>query len=169
MDSEAFDRLAMELRGHITKLAAVAGPLGSLALSVVRPHAPTLGLRALRWQRDLVQLGINMPLFVVHDLGLLLATENRDVCGCDSGDTAQQNASSHLRSLEILCTLLNAHPPGDFAHRCQQRQPAVLVAKRFIGEACCARAHHCLRQRATGGKVKVGEDKLVGPDQCKLF
>lgn len=51
----------------------IAGPLGSLALSVVRPGASTLALRALRWHRDLERLGIVVPLFVVHDLGLLFA------------------------------------------------------------------------------------------------
>ncbi|MCC6898821.1 MAG: hypothetical protein IT377_07585 [Polyangiaceae bacterium] len=51
---------------------AVAGPLGSLALSVVRPHSPTLALRALRWHRDLERLGVRVPLFIAHDFGLLL-------------------------------------------------------------------------------------------------
>ena len=55
---------------------SVAGPLGTLALSVVRPHSSTLGLRALRWHRDLERLGVVMPLGIVHDLGLLLASPN---------------------------------------------------------------------------------------------
>jgi len=58
---------------------AVAGPLGSLALSVVRPHTPTLALRALRWHRDLERLGVRMPLCVVHDVGLLLACPNEQL------------------------------------------------------------------------------------------
>lgn len=51
----------------------VMGPLGTLALSVVRPHSVTLALRAIGWHRDLERLGIRMPLGVVHDLGLVLA------------------------------------------------------------------------------------------------
>lgn len=58
---------------------AVAGPLGSLGFSVVRPHTPTLALRALRWQRDLERLGVRVPLAVVHDVGLVLACPNEQL------------------------------------------------------------------------------------------
>ena len=50
-----------------------AGIIGSLALSVVRPGAPTIGLRALRWQCDLESIGVRLPFFVVHDIGILFA------------------------------------------------------------------------------------------------
>ncbi len=52
---------------------AVVGPLGGLALSVVRVASPMLALRAVRWWRDLARLGVNLPLFAVHDVGLLYA------------------------------------------------------------------------------------------------
>lgn len=58
---------------------SVVGPLGSLAMSVVRPHTPTLALRALRWHRDLERLGVRVPLAVVHDIGLLLACPNEQL------------------------------------------------------------------------------------------
>src|ERR1700733_3449578 len=32
-----------------------------------------LALRAVRWWRDLARLGVNLPLFAAHDLGLLYA------------------------------------------------------------------------------------------------
>jgi len=51
----------------------IAGPLGSLALSVVRAASPMMIVRALRWYRDLARLGLHLPFFMVHDLGLLLA------------------------------------------------------------------------------------------------
>ncbi len=51
----------------------ITGPLGGLLLSTVRAHAPMMIVRALRWYRDLARLGVNLPLFVVHDLGLLYA------------------------------------------------------------------------------------------------
>lgn len=51
----------------------IAGPIGGLLLSTVRAHAPMMVVRALRWYRDLARLGVNLPLFVVHDLGLLYA------------------------------------------------------------------------------------------------
>jgi len=52
---------------------SVAGPLGSLALSVVRPAVPMMIVRAVKWHRDLERLGIHAPLVVVHDIGLLYA------------------------------------------------------------------------------------------------
>jgi hypothetical protein len=52
---------------------AVAGPLGSLALSRVRPHSTSLALRALRWLTGLERLGVVLPFALVHDIGLLFA------------------------------------------------------------------------------------------------
>lgn len=47
--------------------------LGSLLLSAVRPGSDALTRRAVAWARDLDRLGVEVPLPVVHDLGLLLA------------------------------------------------------------------------------------------------
>ncbi len=69
----------MPLPEELAKDPAVAGPLGSLALSVATPRASMLALRAVRWHRELRRLGIDMPLSVVHDLGLLLACPNEQL------------------------------------------------------------------------------------------
>ncbi len=69
----------MPVPDELAKDPAVAGPLGSLALSVAAPRASTLALRAVRWHRELRRLGVNMPLSVVHDLGLLLACPNEQL------------------------------------------------------------------------------------------
>ncbi len=53
--------------------ASVIGPLGGLALSSVRAAAPMMIVRALRWYRDLARLGLHLPFFIVHDVGLLYA------------------------------------------------------------------------------------------------
>lgn len=78
----------MPVPRELARNPAVAGPLGSLALSVVRPHTATLGLRALRWQQDLDRLGVRMPLAVVHDLGLLIACANEQLELGDRVDAA---------------------------------------------------------------------------------
>jgi hypothetical protein len=49
----------------------IAGPLGGLLLCAVRASSPMLVVRAVRWWRDLARLGVPLPLFVVHDFGLL--------------------------------------------------------------------------------------------------
>ncbi len=48
-------------------------PLGPLLLAAVRPSAEGLLRRALGWARDLERLGVDVPLPIAHDLGLLLA------------------------------------------------------------------------------------------------
>jgi hypothetical protein len=69
----------MPVPAELANTPSVAGPVGSLALSVVCPRAPTLALRALRWHQDLQRLGVVLPLFVVHDVGLLLACDNEQL------------------------------------------------------------------------------------------
>jgi hypothetical protein len=60
----------------------VAGPIGGLLLSAVRVSSSTLVVRAVRWWRDLARLGVRLPLFVVHDLGLLYgaARDQTELC-----------------------------------------------------------------------------------------
>jgi hypothetical protein len=58
---------------------AFVGPLGGLLLSVVRPRGPMFLVRAIKWFRDLDRLGICLPFFLVHDLGLLYAAPADDV------------------------------------------------------------------------------------------
>jgi hypothetical protein len=69
----------MPVSPALAKDPAVAGPLGSLALSVVRPATPMMIVRAVRWYRDLARLGLHAPLFLVHDLGLLYAAPKEQV------------------------------------------------------------------------------------------
>ena len=52
---------------------SIAGPLGSLALSQLRPSATTLTLRSVRWHEGLERLGLTLPYFLVHDVGMLFA------------------------------------------------------------------------------------------------
>jgi hypothetical protein len=52
---------------------AIAGPLGSLAFSHVRPGSSSLALRAIRWHEGLQRLGVVLPFALVHDVGLLFA------------------------------------------------------------------------------------------------
>jgi hypothetical protein len=65
----------------LEKDAAIVGPLGGLLLSAVRAESPMLVLRAVRWWRDLAKLGVRLPLFVVHDFGMLYgaATEQAEL------------------------------------------------------------------------------------------
>jgi hypothetical protein len=50
----------------------VTEPLGGLLLSVVEHGQSVVLLRAAKWHRDLYQLGVRLPFFLVHDVGALL-------------------------------------------------------------------------------------------------
>jgi hypothetical protein len=54
---------------------ALARQLGTLVLSGVVPQAGGGALAAAAWWNGLLRLGVSPPLFVVHDLGLVLARE----------------------------------------------------------------------------------------------
>jgi hypothetical protein len=57
----------------------IAGPLGGLWLSAVRIQTPISIVRALRWWREMSRLGVNVPLFVAHDFGLLYAVSAEQI------------------------------------------------------------------------------------------
>src|SRR6476620_3701001 len=63
----------MPVSKTLAKDPSVVGPLGGLALSGVRAASPMMVVRTLRWYRDLARLGLHLPLFIVHDIGLLYA------------------------------------------------------------------------------------------------
>ena len=67
-----------------------------------------------------------------------------------------------------MAPFLNAHPAGDFAHRRQQRQPALVVGQRFIGDARRAGCQQAFGQLAVGGEMKIGEDHLPFANQRDL-
>ncbi len=69
----------MPVSGALERDPAVVGPLGGLLLSAVRASSPMLVVRAVRWWRDLARLGVRLPLFVVHDLGLLYGAPREQI------------------------------------------------------------------------------------------
>src|SRR5580698_5945345 len=64
----------MPVTGAREKDPSIAGPLGGLLLGGVRAPSPMMVVRTLKWYRDLARLGIHLPLFMVHDIGLLYAS-----------------------------------------------------------------------------------------------
>ena len=69
----------MPVSPSLARDPAIVGPLGGLALSAVRASSPMLIMRAVRWWRDLARLGVRLPLFVVHDLGLLYGAPHEQI------------------------------------------------------------------------------------------
>jgi hypothetical protein len=72
-------------------------------LSAVRAAAPMMVVRALRWYRDLARLGIHLPLFLVHDVGLLYAVPKEQLeIGPRSG--VETAVAKLPRAAELLAT-----------------------------------------------------------------
>jgi hypothetical protein len=63
----------MPVSSALAEEPAFVGPLGGLLLSAVGTRSPMLVVRAARWWRDLARLGVHVPFFVAHDVGLLFA------------------------------------------------------------------------------------------------
>jgi len=58
---------------------AFAGPVGSLVLSAFGVSSDTVALRSYHWQLSLWSLGIELPLFLVHDFGWALTAPAHEV------------------------------------------------------------------------------------------
>ncbi len=87
----------MPVPEQLLRDVGVTGPLGSLALSCIRPAAPALAMRALRWHEGLERLGIALPFFLVHDAGMLFAAPSEQY---------------EIGSRADLAALFRNHPSG---------------------------------------------------------
>ena len=72
------------MSGASVALPQLASPearraIGSLVLSVVRNDNPMVSLRAAQWRNALSKVGVGVPLFAVHDLGLLAVVDPASV------------------------------------------------------------------------------------------
>ena len=88
--------------------------------------------------------------------------------GRDAGNAAEQDAAPALRLLERPRPHLRGEPPGDLAHRREQRQPAVVGLDRLVGDSRDAAVGERAGQRLIGGEVEVGEQDKVFP-QTPVF
>ncbi len=60
--------------------------------------------------------------------------QDGDVGGGDSGHAGEEDAAAFLGPFEEFRALLDAHSPGDLAHRGQERQVAACVAQGLVGD-----------------------------------
>lgn len=115
--------------------------VGTLALSHVRSDSPMAMVRAAAWCNTMSRLGVHLPLFVVHDVGLLLTAARRG--GIDVGPreaTLQAiGAGSELRQLcrdyEALLETLAKSEVGERASSLRLRDDMVAVLlTRVLGD-----------------------------------
>ena len=76
----------------------LARQVGSLALAGMRPQNPMGQVRSAAWHNELLRLGVPLPLFVVHDLGLLITSGGSPI-GVDPGRQQAITARGELPEL----------------------------------------------------------------------
>ncbi len=140
----------MPVSAQLAKDPSVVGPLGGLLLSSVRAASPMMVVRALRWYRDLARLGLHLPLFIVHDVGLLYAAPKEQLelgarPGADAiigripkvpelvatyrsviAEISQSEASARARSMRLsddLVVVVLARVLGSLVQRAGQKPP----------------------------------------------
>jgi hypothetical protein len=123
----------------------VAGPLGTLALSQVKPHSSTASLRAVKWHQDLERLGLVLPFAVVHDFGMVLIAGPQQIELAPRVDWAQHGATRASRGdaeVAAACdryraVLAEAHE-SEAARRAPQLQMSdevvTVVLARILGD-----------------------------------
>jgi hypothetical protein len=118
---------------------AIAGPLGGLLLAAVRARSPMLLLRAVRWWRDLARLGVHLPLFVVHDFGLIYAPPRDQIqlCVRDGADTIGAPTPKLQELLATYRAIVTEIAQGDAAARARAMKLGddlvVVVLARMLG------------------------------------
>jgi hypothetical protein len=118
---------------------AIAGPLGSLALSHVRPGSSSLALRAVKWHEGLVRLGVVLPFALVHDIGLLFAAprEQLDIGPRAGAEVLTQRMRDGARLSEMYRAVLAELGESEAARRAAQLKMnddlIVVVLSRILG------------------------------------
>jgi hypothetical protein len=117
----------------------VTGPLGSLALSQVRPLASSLALRAVRWHEGLVRLGVAIPFALTHDVGLLFAAprEQLEIGPRAAPDKLVGRMRDAPRLVEVYRKVLLELGESEAARRAAQLKMSddllVVVLSRLLG------------------------------------
>ena len=87
--------------------------------SVVAPHSESALLRVQIWSRELAKLGVELPSFVVHDFGLLLAIPSEQLAFSPAPAPAASGTDERYRALVLefakseACTHAKALRPDD--------------------------------------------------------
>ncbi len=152
---------------------AVVGPLGSLALSQVRPAAPSLALRALRWQENLERLGLVLPFFLVHDIGLVFAAPAEQLEIVARGDIATRGQREN--NLERLTTAyrktLSEIADSEAARRAGQLRLSDDLVTAVVARLLSVVAARTTARPSYQGKVPVDPSLLerIEPQLTSLF
>ncbi|HEU5075911.1 MAG TPA: hypothetical protein VFU02_17075 [Polyangiaceae bacterium] len=85
----------------MTQAAPAARPLRRDTHSVVEPHSDSALLRVEHWSEELAKLGVELPGFVVHDFGLLLAIPSEQLALAPAASSATEPNDARYRALVL--------------------------------------------------------------------
>ncbi len=88
------------------------------------------------------------------------AADDHHVTRRHAGHAGEQRAAAAMALLQVAGADHGGHPAGDLRHRRQQRQPALGVGDRLVGDAGDALGEQQVGQLGQRGEVKVGEQGL---------
>ncbi len=91
-------------------------------------------------------------------------TDDGDLAGGNARHATKQHATAAIGLLQGRRRGLDGEAAGNLAHGRKQRQMAVRVGDRLIGDGGHARGHQTARLGRIGGKVKIGEEDLSGAE-----
>ena len=118
---------------------AIAGPLGSLALSHVRAGSSSLALRAVRWHEGLIRLGVVLPFMLVHDVGLLFSSprDQLDIGPRASAQVSNGRLRDGARLSEMYRSMLEELGESEAARRAPQLKMSddlvIVILSRILG------------------------------------
>lgn len=116
---------------------ALARQLVTLMLSRVHPRAAGSAVAAIAWRNGLAKLGLSVPLFVVHDLGVLLSRpeERRSFLERSPGDLEVKPVSV-LRYDRFLRALAESESLEALGSTFMRDEVIAVLLARLLGEAC---------------------------------
>lgn len=112
----------MPVSAPLLESPSITGPLGSLAISQVRPASSAFPLRAVRWHQGLERLGVVLPFALVHDAGLLFTAPREQLelgPRCDPAMLAPRMRDA-ARLLDGYRAMLRELGESDVARRAAQ-------------------------------------------------
>jgi hypothetical protein len=92
------------------------------------------------------------------------AAEDDDFAGENAWNAAKECAAAAVVFGQIIAADEDAHAPGNFAHRLEQRETAIDFDG-FVGDGGHAGAEEGVGEGAVGGEVEEGEEDLAGAEE----
>ena len=96
------------------------------------------------------------------------ATDDHDVGGGHARHASEEDAAAAQRLFQHERARLGGDLARHLGHRRQQRQPALAVLHRLVGDAGRSGLHQPAREGLVGGEVQVGEEHVVGLEPLHL-